>query len=121
MAKKDFSTVNTEPVYSTIAQATAETPETQEPQEKPKRGRPRKTYEEYEAAEYIAAGKTSGRKGLKLPRINMAFSQTNYEYIQTMARVSGMTLTDFVNNIIYSHLQEHEDVYKKAIEFKNSI
>lgn len=113
MAKKDFSTLNTDPVYNTLAQATAET---QEVQETPKRGRPRRMYDEYNDT----GEETSSRRD-KLPRINMAFSVDNYEYIQTMARVSGMSLTDFVNNVVYSHRQQHKDLYEQAIEFKKNI
>lgn len=122
MAKKDFSKV-----MDTITAATAETQESQETQEAPatqekrKPGRPRRTYSEYEAAEYLEAGRTSGRKGLKQSRINMAFSKTNYDYITTMARVSGMTLTDFVNHIVLEHLRDHEDLYKQALKFRDSI
>ena len=65
--------------------------------------------------------KTTGRKGVKLPRINLAFAPDTYEYVQTMARVRGETLTTFVNLAIREHMKEHADIYKKAIEFKNSL
>lgn len=116
MAKKDFSTINTGRVYDAIEAATAE-PE-QETQQKRKE---RKTYSKQEAQEFIEELKTSGRKGLKIPRINMGFSPTIYEYIQTMARVSGITMTEFVNIALKQHMEEHKEVYDKAIEFKNSL
>lgn len=114
MSKKDFSNVNTGRVYTTIAEATAE----QETQ--PKR-KDRKTYTEQEAAEFLHDMRTTGHKGVKLPRINVAFAPDVYEYISTMSRVRGESMTTFINTVLRSYMQEHMDVYEKAIEFKNSL
>lgn len=124
MAKKDFSRVNTGRVYDTIAAATAEPEETQEVAEVQKESvgrKPRRTYNEQEAAEALRALRTSGKKGLKLPRINLAFAPDTYEYVQIMSRVRGETMTDFVNIALRQHMEEHRDVYNKAIEFRNSL
>jgi hypothetical protein len=46
-------------------------------------------------------GTTQGnRKGEKLKRINMAFSDLNHEYITKESRRAGMSATAFVNKII---------------------
>jgi hypothetical protein len=45
-------------------------------------------------------GTTQGKKGQKLKRINMAFSDLNYEYITGESRRRGMSATAFVNQII---------------------
>ena len=125
MAKKDFTKVNTGRVYDTIAAATAEqeqnisqNQETQETQEKRKE---RRTYNEQEALEFMQKLKTSGRKGVKLPRINLAFSPDIYDYIQTMSRVRGENMTQFVNLALRQHMEENRDIYEKAIEFRNSL
>ena len=128
MAKKDFSKVNTGSVYGTIAEATAE-PEQEAAeviqeaaaQEKPKKRKERKTYTEQEIAEYRESLNTSGRKDAKLKRINMGFTDSNYEYITTMSRVRGENLTQFINYVLQQHREEHRDIYEKAIEFKNSL
>ena len=109
---KDFKGINAGKVKSAIEEAT------QEPQETRKE---RKTYTEQEAQGYINDGKTSGRKGLRLRRINMAFTPDTYDYIHTMSRVRGESMTDFVNKLVREHLQANADTYKKAIEFKNSL
>lgn len=148
MKKKDFSQVNTEPLYNMITEATetqdtAEKPDTdglvfeeapgaaaaaepytppEEPAEKPKRG-PR-TFHDGTSAEDKAALeslRTGGRKGLKLSRINMAFTPENYDYIKTMSIVSGQNLTEFVNKIIKQHREEHGDLYQQAVKFRNSL
>ena len=106
MAQKDFSQVN-----NVIAQVTAE-------QGKRK---PRKEYTEQEAAVIAETMQTTGKKGVKLPRINLAFSPSNYEYIEIMSRVRGENLTQFVNKIIAEHKELHRDLYDKAIEFRNSL
>ena len=132
--KKDFSNITTDRVYSTIASATAEPEQenisilqAEETQEKPdtqeitKKRKARKTYTEQEAAEVKQTLNTTGRKGCGLPRINLAFTEPNYEYISVMARVTGQNLTAFVNGIIDKHRQEHDELYNKAMEFRNSL
>jgi hypothetical protein len=106
MAKKDFTQVD-----NVIAQATVE-------QGKRK---PRKEYTEQEAAEIAETMHTTGKKGVKLPRINLAFSPSNYEYIQIMSRVRGENLTQFINKIIAEHKEQHMDIYEKAQEFIDSL
>lgn len=106
---KDFGNIDSSNLFDTLAEATAE-------------GRkPRRTYNEAQAQEYMEAGSTTGRKGLKLPRINLAFTPSNYEYIKTMARVRGESLTEFVNAVIEESKEKHEDIYNRAIEFRNSL
>lgn len=138
MAKRDFSSMNTQRMYNTIADATAAPEEQQTPtqrlaqklvekqeerdaQETPKPQKKRRTYTAQEAAEIIESGRTSGRKGLKLPRINLAFTPDNYEYVSIMARVRGESLTDFVNAVLRKHREDHGDTYERAIEFRNSL
>ncbi len=49
---------------------------------------------------YKEIGSTQGRKGQKLKRINMAFSDINHDYITKESRRRGMTATAFANQII---------------------
>ena len=81
----------------------------------------RRTYSEQEAQELLDTLNTAGRKGLKLPRINMAFTPANYEYVRTMSRVRGETLTTFVNMIIEQSLKDNADLYKEAVAFRDSF
>ena len=115
--KKDFSSVNTNPVYSAIAEAVEETPAAANK----KQYKPRKTYSEEEAAAALDSLQTAGRKGVKLPRINLAFTPANYEFIKIMAQVRGQSLTEFVNDMLREARESHADLYQKAIEFRNSL
>lgn len=121
-SKKDFSTMNAAPVYSTIADATAEAQEVQQaqvPQKKPRK--PVEAYSPERAAEMVAAGTTKGRKGCYAHRINMAFSDEVHEYISTMARVRGETITQFTNYIFMKSMQDNAEIYEKAKAFKESL
>ena len=69
-----------------------------------------------EQLERMEAMKTQGRKGCKAKRINMAFSPKNHNYINVMSRISGMTLTEYVNHILDECRTKNEDKYKKAKE-----
>ncbi len=68
-----------------------------------------------------ADGKTQGRKNCKLSRINMAFSESNYDYIKTMSHATGQSMTDFVNQVIISYREEHSETYEKAKEFLQEL
>ena len=111
MAKKDFSQINANPVYNSIAESTMEE----------KKRRARKTYTEEEIEDIQNSLQTAGRKGAKLPRINMAFTRQNYDYINTMAKASGLNLTEFVNKVMDAHREGHTELYNRALEFRNSI
>lgn len=69
--------------------------------------------EQIEAAE---ARRTQGRKGLKMPRMSMAFTPSNMDYMKVMAGVSGMTVTRFMNHIIEQHAATNAEKYRKAKE-----
>lgn len=143
MKKKDFSQINNEPLYNMITESTeptendfeespaadpaagtaaAEADQDREEQEKSKRG-PR-TFHDGTSAEDRAAlenMQTGGRKGLKLPRINMAFTPDVFDYINTMSVVSGLNKTEFVNKVVKEHMKDHADLYEQALKFRNSL
>lgn len=115
MGKKDFteSIDSTSSVYDAIATATA--------QEEHKERKARKTYTAQEAQEALENLHTSGMKGVKLPRINLAFTPSNYDYIKFMAAARGENLTEFVNSIIAQHAEQNADTYKQVLEFRKNI
>ena len=117
--KKDFSKANTARVYDAIAQATAEP--AQEAQAVQEEKKPRKTYNAQEAQEMREAGTTQGRGGCKATRINMAFLPPVYEYLKTMSRVQGKTITDFANEVLAKSLEDNAELYAQAKEFLKSF
>ena len=121
---KDFSNANMDRVYGTIADATAEpeeqqAQEVQQEQDTQNTRKPRKTYTDEEKAQFMAEGKTKGRKDCKAIRINMAFAPAVHEYIKTMARVRGESITDFTNKVFEQHMKENAEVYERAKAFKD--
>lgn len=94
MSKKSFKSNN--PALQFISGAAQETHDTQEAQQISKT--------------------TQGRKGHKLPRINMAFSEENLKHIQLMARVTGCSATEYVNRLIMADRAAQADTVKKALE-----
>lgn len=61
-----------------------------------------------------ASNATQGRKGQKLPRINMAFSPENLEHIRLMARVTGCSATAYVNQLIAADREQRGEVVAQA-------
>ncbi len=83
------------------------TPVTDEKPETPpkrKRGRPKGRRQRpattEEIAEREATGRTQGRAGCKLIRFSAAFSSENFQFIQIMSRINGMTMTSFLDLIV---------------------
>lgn len=64
---------------------------------------------------------TQGRKGQKLPRINMAFSEVNLEYLQLMSRIQGVSMTAYVNNLIESDREKNTAIIERAKEILSGI
>lgn len=57
---------------------------------------------------------TQGKKGKKLPRINMAFSNDNLEYLQLISRIEGVSMTQYVNNLLEADRGAKADIIEKA-------
>ena len=91
-------------ITEAAAQETQETPKTQKTQKKRKPGRPRK----YEAPDGV-------------PRINLALTEDLYDYVKTMARARGESMTDLLNSIIEKSMQDNAKTYKQAKSFLKSL
>lgn len=120
-SKKDFSQLNTGRVYGAIDEATADTQQEQQAQEAQHTRKPRKTYTEEEAQEIKLAGKTQGRKGCKAVRVNMAFAPDLYEYIRTMSRMRGESITEFTNYVFRNSMTQNADLFAQAQRFKDEF
>ena len=83
----------------------------------------RQTYSKKKTLEAQENMQTQGKKGIKLPRINLALTPSNYDYVKTMASMNGVSVTKFINNLIKNELNSgaNSDVYKEVLEIRNSI
>lgn len=106
MAKKDFSQIDTgrERVKSELETATEE-----------KKAGQQGTAGPDEQKERIDSMTTMGRKGCHAPRINLAFSGPNYDFVRIMSRIKGVSLTKYVNGVLDAYRQEHPEIYEKAL------
>lgn len=57
---------------------------------------------------------TQGRKGAKLPRINMAFTPQNLEYLRIMAGLRGQSVTRYVNALVEQDMKLNRVAYEAA-------
>lgn len=57
---------------------------------------------------------TQGRKGAKLPRINMAFTPQNLEYLRVMAGLRGQSITRYVNALVEQDMEVNRAAYDVA-------
>ena len=96
MAKKDFKTLGNQAAEKFM------TPETHDTQEAPTT---QATQEE-----------PSTRKH-KYPRINMAFYGDNLEHAELMARIEGVSITKYINNLIEADRDSKKDLIEKAKQF----
>lgn len=75
---------------------------------------PTATPEEAEARK--SALQTQGKKGAKCDRINMAFTPENFDYINIVSRINGMSKTKFVNFMIEEYRKQNSEIYDEAKE-----
>lgn len=64
---------------------------------------------------------TQGRKGAKLPRINMAFSQQSLDYLRVMSALKGMSITRYVNDLIEQDMARNAEMYNAAQHITHQI
>lgn len=70
--------------------------------------------EEQDTQEVHLTHGTQGRKGQKLPRINMAFTQENLNYLQIIARIEGVSITEYVNRLVKADHAARADELERA-------
>ena len=86
-------------------------------QEKPKvekaekTEKPKKEAGKQEDKNPVTLSSTRGRKGQKLPTMNMRFTPDNYEYMRREGAVRGMTTTAFVNWLIETYRSDPKHVH----------
>ena len=122
---KDFSNLNTGRAMQQMqtaqgAQVAQEVQDTQEKQEKQRK--PRKRYTAEEAQKILESGRNAkGLGGVKMPRMNMAFTPQNYDFIATLATARGQNYTEFVNHMVDLYREQYKDQYEQAKAFLNSF
>ena len=62
-----------------------------------------------------------GKKGEKLPRMNMAFAPENYDHIQLMGRLMGCSATEYVNRLIAADREARGDVIEQALKLFKEV
>lgn len=68
----------------------------------------------------ITEQRTQGRKGCKMPRINVAFTPENHQYLHDKARLNGKSMTVTLNEILNRYRADHREEDKaQAEEFAN--
>lgn len=108
MARKDFSKINNDALYDTIEEAVADpAPAAIKPR---KRDTP-PTAEEIQAAR--EQGRTRGRKGIKMLRVNMSFYPEVHDYIRIMAQAHGMTITQYTNEVFRNDMKRNAASYEQ--------
>ena len=125
---KDFSNLNTGRAMqqmqtaqgAQVAQDVQEVHDTQEKQGKQRK--PRKRYTAEEAQKILESGRNAkGLGGVKMPRMNMAFTPQNYDFIATLATARGQNYTEFVNHMVDLYREQYKDQYEQAKAFLNSF
>ena len=76
--------------------------------------REKRTVGPEEKRQRLEEHRTQGAKGCKAPRINVSFSQTNYDYVRIMSRIKGVTMCQFVNDTLTLYREEHPELFKMA-------
>lgn len=82
---------------------------------------PRKEYSEAESLEAMETLKTSGKKGVHLPRMNLAFKPSNFNYLQDMSSFYGVSKTEYINQLIEDDHKKNKKVYEELLTFRSRV
>ena len=74
-----------------------------------------------EKAKREAQGNTQGRQGAKKPRINLALTTDNYNFVRRFSKCRGQSQIDFINSIIENYKQEHIKELEKIEELIKTL
>ena len=64
---------------------------------------------------------TKNEKNQKLPRINMAFTLDNLEYLHIISRIEGVSMTEYVNLLIAKDKSQRTEEIEKAKSLLKNI
>lgn len=109
MAKKDFSSINTERASNVgrdIEHATG-------------KKRQQGTASPEEAAQRAAEGRTQGRKGCHGKRINVTWTTENYDFLQEYSKLMGLSMTKIANIALEQYRERNDDAWKELQEIRN--
>ena len=79
-----------------------------------KKYKPRRIPTEAEAQEALENLRTQGQKGLKSPRINLAFRPSVYDYVHVMSAIRGQPMTEYINEVLAAEMERNRDAYEQA-------
>lgn len=74
--------------------------------------------EQHERAEEM---RTQGRKGCKAPRINVAFTPSNYRFVKIMSRATGNSMCEFINLVLKAYQDDHPELLQPALDLIESL
>lgn len=114
---KDFTTnLNANNAFvAAVTQATQETQETK------KTRKPRKTYSNRQTDKFLQTMETRGRKGIKLPRINVALRPDLLEYLKTISESCGYNMTEYINILLEADKKKNEPLVRKVKSNRDRI
>ena len=69
------------------------------------------TLPESDLLPFVVPNDTQGKKGHKMPRINMAFYPENHAWLKTRSRQLGLTITDYVNALVTKSRVDDRDPF----------
>lgn len=108
MAKKSFEE---NPALKFIN--TEKNKNTQEVQKEQEVQEPQKVSEVQEVKKNQTSKDTQGRKGCKLPRINIGFYGDNLENARKISRFYGISITEYINRLIYEDVEKNNDILEQ--------
>lgn len=81
----------------------------------------RKTYTEEQQARMREEGTTQGRKGCHTIRFCMSIHPKAYDYIATMSKLKGVSITKFTNEILLDSMEKNKDLYEKVVAMREEF
>ena len=65
--------------------------------------------------------RTQGRKGYKMPRLNISLTPSGMDYVKIMAGITGKSVTQYISDVVEKDAIVNAERYQKAKELMKDV
>lgn len=119
MAKKDFKTISSQAaeMFMTPREEDQEELKPQDAEGAPAEEEPKERKAQKEPKAPKAQEEPEDPKKQKIQKLNVAFYGNNMEYLNIISRVKGISITQYINDMVTKDQEGKEELISKAKEF----
>ena len=80
-----------------------------------------RTPSEAEREARINSMRTKGAKGCRLPRMNLALTEDNFQFVRSVGGAAGLTNSEFINSVLDEYKKNHPEAVELSAKLRQSM